>query len=215
MNNDKSNIILDIKGLTAGYGGKPIIVDFNLQVISGDVVAITGPNGCGKSTLLKAIYQICKIISGDIIYKGESLIERTPEQIKGLGFAYFMQKNAIFSHLKVKENITLSLNGKSSIEMKTQMDQIVDIFPEISNWLNKTAGLLSGGQRQQLSLAMLLVQNADFWLLDEPTAGLDNDKTTMFVNTINNALIRKKTTVILVEHKTKVINELATKTIKF
>jgi len=61
MTAENTNIVLDVQNLTAGYGGKAIIENFNLQVNKGEVVAITGPNGCGKSTLLKSIYQLCKI----------------------------------------------------------------------------------------------------------------------------------------------------------
>lgn len=210
----ETNCILDVQNLTAGYGGKAILDNFNLQVNKGEIVAITGPNGCGKSTLLKSIYQLCKIESGNIVYKNENLIDKTPEQVKALGIAYFMQKNAIFTHLKVRDNITLSLNGISSSEKKFRIEEISANFPDMSNWMNKTAGLLSGGQRQQLAMAMLISQNADFWLLDEPTAGLDQEKTTYFVNRIHEEQIKKNITIMIVEHKMDVINDLATRIIK-
>jgi branched-chain amino acid transport system ATP-binding protein len=214
MTEGNTNIILDLKNLTAGYGGKPILDNFNLQVNKGEVVAVTGPNGCGKSTLLKTIYQLCKIESGSILYKGENLTDKTPEQVKSLSIAYFMQKNAIFTHLKVRDNITLSLNGISPTEKKFRIDEISANFPDMTNWMYKTAGLLSGGQRQQLAMAMLISQNADFWLLDEPTAGLDKEKTTYFVNMIREEQIKKNITIIIVEHKTNVISDLATRIIK-
>lgn len=214
MTTESNNIILDVKQLTAGYGGIPIIDNFNMQVNSGEIVAITGPNGCGKSTILKSIYQLCKVESGIILYEKENLIDKTPEQVKALGIAYFMQKNAIFTHLKVKDNFTLSLNGISSTEKKLRISKALKSFPDINDWMNKTAGLLSGGQRQQLAMAMLLSQNADFWLLDEPTAGLDQEKTAYFVKMIREEQAKKNTTIILVEHKTKIISELATRIIK-
>lgn len=214
MTVENTNIILDVQNLTAGYGSKAILDNFNLQINKGEVLAITGPNGCGKSTLLKSIYQLCKIESGNIVYKNENLIDKTPEQVKALGIAYFMQKNAIFTHLKVRDNITLSLNGISPTEKKFRIEEISANFPDMSNWMNKTAGLLSGGQRQQLAMAMLISQNADFWLLDEPTAGLDPEKTTYFVNRIHEEQLKKNITIIIVEHKMNVINDLATRIIK-
>lgn len=207
-----SNIILDIQNLYCGYGGKPVVEDFNLQVTQGDCIAITGPNGCGKSTLLRTIYQLCVINSGKITYNGHLLNGKTPEQVKKQGIAYFMQKNAVFSKLSVKENLLLSLNGTSKTDKKQKMEEMMALFPDIGKWLIKTAGLLSGGQRQQLTMAMLLSQDADLWLLDEPTAGLDTDKSEYFLELIlqhSGKTSDNPKTIIFVEHKTNIINQLA------
>jgi len=212
MQTSDSQFILNIQNLSCGYGGKPIVEDFNLKVARGESIAITGPNGCGKSTLLKAIYQLCVINSGDIVYKGVLLNGKTPEQVKRLGIAYFMQKNTVFSKLSVKENIILSLNGTNKTDKKMKTEEMIALFPEIGKWLNKTAGLLSGGQRQQMAMAMLLAQDADLWLLDEPTAGLDSDKSKYFLELILQHFGKTSDnlkTIIFVEHKTNIINQLA------
>lgn len=207
-----SNIILDIQNLSCGYGSKPIIEDFNLQVKHGDVVAITGPNGCGKSTLLKAVYQLCVINSGLVIYKGQKLNGKTPEQVKKMGVAYFMQKKAVFSKLSVKENLLLSLINKNMVERNQKIEEMIDIFPDMGEWLHKAAGVLSGGERQQLSMAMLLSQNADLWLLDEFSAGLDAEKSENILQLIiqySGKTSDNPKTIVFVEHKTKIINKLA------
>jgi ABC-type branched-subunit amino acid transport system ATPase component len=212
MQTTSSNIILDIQNLSCGYGGKPVVENFNLQVEKGDCIAITGPNGCGKSTLLRSIYQLCLINSGIISFKGHLLNGKTPEQVKKLGIAYFMQKNAVFSKLSVKENLLLSLNGASKSEKKQKIEEMSAVFPDIGKWLDKTAGLLSGGQRQQLSMSMLLSQNADLWLLDEFTAGLDNEKSETFLELIfqhSGITSVNPRTIIFVEHKNNIINKLA------
>lgn len=209
---DNSNIILDIQNLSCGYGGKPVVDDFNLHVEKGDCIAIMGPNGCGKSTLLRAIYQLCVINYGTITYNGHLLNDKTPEQIKKLGIAYFMQKNAVFSKLSVKENLLLSLNGTIKTDKKEKMEEMIALFPDIGKWQDKTAGLLSGGQRQQLSMAMLLSQNADLWLLDEFTAGLDAEKSETFLQLIlehSGKTSDNSKTIIFVEHKINIINQLA------
>jgi len=206
-----NDIILKIDNLSCGYGSKPVVEGFTLQVAKGDRIAITGPNGCGKSTLLKAIYQLCIINSGDILYKGISLKGKTPETIKKLGIAWFMQKNAVFAKLSVKENLLLALNGLDFADKNLKINEIIHQFPELANRINTTAGLLSGGQRQQLSFAMLLLQDADLWLLDEPTAGLDKNNTGFFVNTFENLIGKTREnskTVIFVEHKTDAINRI-------
>jgi len=216
MQTTDSNIILDIQNLSCGYGGNPVVENFNLQVDKGDCIAITGLNGSGKSTLLRAIYQLCVINSGTISYNGHLLRGKTPEQVKKLGIAYFMQKNAVFSKLSVKENLFLSLNGTSKNDKKQKMEEMVTLFPDIGKSLNKTAGLLSGGQRQQLSMAMLLSQDADLWLLDEFTAGLDSEKSKEFLRMIlkhSGKTSDNPKTIIFVEHKTNIINQLAKKII--
>lgn len=212
MQTTSSNIVLDIQNLYCGYGGKPVVEDFNLQVTQGDCIAITGPNGCGKSTLLRAIYQLCVINSGKITYNGHLLNGKTPEQVKKLGIAYFMQKNAVFSKLSVKENLFLTLNGTSTTDKRQKVEDMIALFPDIGKWMNKTAGLLSGGQRQQLSMAMLLSQDAELWLLDEPTAGLDSEKSEYFLELIlqhSGKTSDNPKTIIFVEHKTNIINQLA------
>lgn len=211
MQTTDPNIILDIQNLSCGYGGKPVVEDFNLQVAQGDCIAITGPNGCGKSTLLRAIYQLCIINSGKISYNGHLLNSKTPEQVKKLGIAYFMQKNAVFSKLSVKENLLLSLNGTTKTDKRQKIEEIIALFPDIGKWQNKTAGLLSGGQRQQLSMAMLLSQDADLWLLDEFTAGLDAAKSEDFLQLIlkhSGKTSDNPKTIIFVEHKTNIVNKL-------
>jgi len=212
MQTTDSKIILDIKNLSCGYGGKPVVENFNLQVEKGDCIAITGPNGCGKSTLLRAIYQLCIIDSGKISYNGHLLNGKSPEHVKKQGIAYFMQKNAVYSKLSVKENLLLSLNGTSKTEKKQKVEEMIALFPDIGKWMNKTAGLLSGGQRQQLSMAMLLSQNANLWLLDEFTAGLDNEKSEAFTELVlkhSGKTSDNPKTIIFVEHKANIINQLA------
>lgn len=215
MKNSNSNIILDIKNISCGYGDKPILTGFDLQLCVGDTLAITGPNGCGKSTLLKAIYQLCKVNKGSISYKGINLVNKTPEQVKALGIAWFMQKNAIFTNLTVKENLKLALNGLNEIDKKIKTKEILIDFPILNIWLNMTAGLLSGGQRQQLAMAMLMAQDSDLWLLDEPTAGLDTKQTDLFIQHIKQISMKQNPTIIIVEHKLQVVNQLKTKCIQF
>lgn len=199
--------VLEIINLNCGYGSENVIKDFNLRIRRSEIVAIIGMNGSGKSTLLKAIYQLCVINGGTIKYKECKLNNRNPEEIKEMGIAYFRQKDAIFEKLTVIENLYIALSGVISKKIKQEkIKKICEEFPLISTMLNKTAGLLSGGQRQQLSMAMLVIQDADLWLLDEPTAGLDAENTNYFIELLNK--YKQQKTILLVEHKKNVIDKL-------
>lgn len=211
MQNHETNIILDIQNLSCGYGGKPVIEGFSLKVARGESVAIVGPNGSGKSTILKAIYQLNIINSGTITYKSILLNGKRPEEIKDLGISYFMQKNSIFPKLSILENFLLSLGTANKALRNNKLLKINMLFPEITQRLHRPAGLLSGGERQQLAMAMLLAQEADLWLLDEPTAGLDDKNSEYFLNLLKEHA--KDKTIIFVEHKTNIVNQLAKRTI--
>ena len=100
----------------------------------------------------------------------------------------------------------------SKQQKKIKTEEVISNFPDVGFWLKKSSGLLSGGQRQQLAMAMLFAQDADLWLLDEPTAGLDSEKSDLFLSRIQEFLGKNEEntkTVIFIEHKALVINKLA------
>jgi len=207
------DIILQINNLTCGYGGIPVLDNFGMELKAGEILAIEGPNGCGKSTLLKAIYQLCLIEKGEIYYNGINLNGKSPEIIKRMGIAYFMQKESIFTNLSVRENLLISLNG-SPLKIKEQkISELLEEFQIIKSWLNKPAGLLSGGQRQQLSMAMLFAQNAKLWLLDEPTAGVDKKGIEILLKELKIQVKEKNVSIVLVEHNKEFIKNIASRSI--
>ena len=204
---DKKEYILKIKNLSSGYNGSLVLNNLDFDFEQGELVAIIGQNGCGKSTLLKSIFQLTSVNSGSIIFKGKDIMHMPTNDLLDLGISYFIQGGLIFSNLTVKEHLELAVREKS----KNIFEEIMNYFPELKENFRKKAGNLSGGQRQNLSLSMLLAQQTSLWLLDEPVAGLDPERaetTTDFIERMNK---EKGISILLVEHNYEAAFKLAQK----
>ncbi len=158
---------LKVENIYAGYGKKEVLRGVSLNVEKNEIVAIIGPNGAGKSTLLKVIAGFLTPFEGKIILDGNDITRMPPYRRTDMGIAYFMQGGKVFSNLTVRENLEIGIKNNRKI-----VDDIINIFPDMKNWLNLRAGLLSGGQRQQLAIFMILLKEPQIILLDEPSAGL-------------------------------------------
>ncbi|MFN8289449.1 MAG: ATP-binding cassette domain-containing protein [Chitinophagaceae bacterium] len=201
--------LLHIQNLSCGYNGKNILQDISFSVNKGEVLAVIGQNGSGKSTLLKAVARIIKDYTGDISFIGVNLKNKNTWDLKQLGISWFVQGGVVFPTLKVKEHFALALNEKSKTAAATIKEECLFYFPALANCMEKRGGNLSGGQRQMLSFAMLLSQQTQCWLLDEPTAGLAPEALQEAVDFLKKMREQKNKTMILVEHNYQVAFELA------
>ncbi len=199
--------LLQIRNLSSGYNGKIILKDISLSLRKGEVLAIIGQNGCGKSTLLKTIARIITDNAGIINFNGIELSNKHTWDLKQLGISWFVQGGMIFPTMKVSEHFELALKNSSKSEMNSIKEECLFHFPKLSNCMNKRGGNLSGGQRQMLSFAMLISQQTQCWLLDEPTAGLAPDIVNEAVEFLKN--VKQHKSIILVEHNYHVAFELA------
>jgi len=161
---------LIIESLSAGYGGANIVNDITLTVSSGEIVTLIGPNGAGKSTLLKSLAGVAQVTMGTLNVDGTDLIALSPFERATQGVAFMPQDRNVFRTLTVNENLETSAWGYEDIEARKQ--EVVKLLPTLSNYLHKTAGGLSGGQRQMAALGMTLMTRPSILLVDEPTAGL-------------------------------------------
>jgi len=203
--------ILELSDVSAGYQEKIILEKISFIVKRNETLAITGQNGSGKSTLLKTIARIISDNSGTITFKEEKIDKLPTYKLREKGLSYFVQGGLVFSSLTVKEHFDLVLKGKSKVKKKELLEECYKQFPDLIKLDNLLGGNLSGGQRQMLSFAMLISQETDVWLLDEPTAGL----ATKIVDQVIGFLKRMKSkkTIVIVEHNAKVVSDLATRTI--
>ena len=167
--------MLEIKNLTSGYSrNNNILKGIDLTLNENEVVAIVGQNGSGKSTLAKSIMGMVPYINGEINYNGKSIINKTVPQIANLGIGFFMQGGRIFPHLTVEENMEFACSGlrkKDAIVSKEEIKGYFDLLKNNSR-SKLAASYLSGGEKHQLALAMVLIQKPTLLILDEPSAGL-------------------------------------------
>ena len=194
--------VLEVNDLVAGYDPDfPILHGINIRIKRNALTLVIGPNGAGKSTLIKAIAGVVPSFSGEIQTGGKSLRGIRPDQLGEFGISYVPQTENIFRNLSVKRNIELVL-GLAAQKHSGQLDELMDLFPALSEKLTAKASTLSGGQRQMLALAMALAKKPSILLMDEPSAGL-SPKVAEEVLTFTKSLTKQQVTIILVEQNVK------------
>jgi branched-chain amino acid transport system ATP-binding protein len=164
---------LELRDVEVAYGGVPAVRGLSLTVSSGEIVGLIGPNGAGKSTTLHAIVGLVATRQGDIVLGGESLRGKAPEVVARRGVALVPEGRRLFAELTVEENLRLGLAGRSNREGADEdLAAIAALFPVVADARHRVAGLLSGGQQQQLAIARALMASPSILLLDEPSLGL-------------------------------------------
>ncbi len=165
--------ILEIDCLSVRYGSVPAVRELSLTVAAGEVVAIVGPNGAGKTTVLSAVMRMVAWSAGDVRLDGESLRKRSSDEVARRGIALVPEGRQIFADLTVHENLRLGMVARRSRTGAAEaLDAVFEQFPIVKTFLDRPAGLLSGGQQQQLAIARAIVAEPDVLLLDEPSLGL-------------------------------------------
>jgi len=162
---------LQVSGLTAGYGGPPIIQDISFVAHPGQITAIVGPNGAGKSTLLKAVSGVIARSAGQVRLVGEDVSSLAPEQLVKRGISYVPQVANVFPSLSVRENLEMGGYVRRS-GVRERIEELFGMFPDLRAAAKRPARTLSGGQRNMLAMARGLMVDPTVMLLDEPTAGL-------------------------------------------
>jgi branched-chain amino acid transport system ATP-binding protein len=191
--------ILQIDDLAVKFGQREVLSGVSLKVKAGEVAVLIGTNGSGKSTLLQTIVGISRSWAGKILLDGRNIISCETQEIVRAGIGYLMQSNSVFPNLTVAEHLQLAsetLGGKNNIDSNTLIQKN---FPSPENYQNKRAGVLSGGERQMLAFAMLLIQDAKIWLLDEPSAGLAPQAASHLLGLVRKLSVELEIAVLLVE----------------
>jgi len=163
--------LLDIKGLRAGYGGKPVLQGIDLGVSRGEIVAVIGRNGVGKSTLMKTLIGLVESMAGTIRFGSTELTGLTPFRRARLGIGYVPQGRDVFPRMSVRENLQVGESMRDRISPEVY-ERIYSLFPILKERRNQQAGTMSGGQQQQLAIGRVLVGSPQLLLLDEPSEGI-------------------------------------------
>ena len=175
--------ILKVNNLRAGYGDTEILHGVNCRIEEGEIVSIIGPNGAGKSTLMKTILGLLKPEEGRIIFNGEDIAGKSPNEVVEKGVCYVPQSDNVFSSLTVEENLEMGAFIRKD-DYKKRMEEIYQIFPDLKGKRKTKAKKLSGGQRQMVALGRALMLDPKLLLLDEPSAGLAPKLVQMIFNKI-------------------------------
>jgi branched-chain amino acid transport system ATP-binding protein len=161
-------VMLEVRGLTAGYGNVLVLWDADLDVAEHEIVAIVGPNGAGKSTLLRALSGMIPIRGGSAALDGHSLAGLPIEDVVGLGVAHVPEGRRLFPGLTVRQNLLIGgWRGK-----KSDIDRVVELFPLLGRRLTQLAGSLSGGEQQMCAIARGLMNEPRLMMIDELSLGL-------------------------------------------
>ena len=160
--------MLDVAGLSAGYGRVQVLWDVELSVGQQQIVALVGPNGAGKSTLLRALSGMIPISAGQAIFRGLEVGGRSIEQIVDLGIAHVPEGRRLFPGLSVRDNLRL---GGWRTDNR-DIGRVVELFPLLGDRLNQIAGSMSGGEQQMVAIARGLMGRPDLIMIDELSLGL-------------------------------------------
>ncbi|MDN3024288.1 urea ABC transporter ATP-binding subunit UrtE [Streptomyces sp. S.PB5] len=189
--------MLQIEDVRVGYARSTVLHGVSVEVPKDGVAAVLGHNGAGKSTLLRAAVGLLTPGSGTIRLDGEDITRRKPHERVARGMAYVPQGQQSFPHLTTAENLQLVADGRK--RGREAVAEALDLFPALRTLSGRRAGLLSGGQRQQLAIARALVTGPRILLLDEPTEGIQPSVVAEIEETILALAARGGLSVLLVE----------------
>ena len=205
---------LEVRGLTVDFDGFKAVSDVDLTLFQGDLRFLIGPNGAGKTTVIDAITGLVSA-TGTVSKSGVELLGKKVHQIARQGVGRTFQTASVFEELSVLQNLDIAAGaGRSPWTMLRRRRSVLPVIEEalevtgLTALMDKPAGILAHGQKQWLEIGMLLVQNADVLLLDEPVAGMSHEEREETGNLLRR--IGGERTVVVVEHDMDFMREFAT-----
>jgi urea transport system ATP-binding protein len=189
--------MLELRDVHVAYGRTEVVHGVDVVVPPDGVAVILGHNGAGKTTLLRAAMGVLRPHAGAVLLDGEDVTGLRPHQRVRRGMAYVPQGQQSFPQLTAAENLQLIADGRPDGRART--DEALDLFPALGPLLGRRAGLLSGGQRQQLAIARALMTGPRLLILDEPTEGIQPSVVTEIQEAILALTRRGGLSVLLVE----------------
>jgi branched-chain amino acid transport system ATP-binding protein len=190
--------LLEIAGLSAGYGEAAVLFDVALQVHRGEIVTLVGSNGAGKTTLLRAISRTLAA-RGTLRFQGRDVLALTPEQLFGLGLVQVPEGRQLFDRMTVADNLAIGTYcRRDTAGIARSYQQVYELFPILSERRRQIAGSLSGGEQQMCAIARALMAAPALLVVDEMSLGL----APVVVDRLLDVLVEVRnqgTTVLLVE----------------
>ncbi|TAN32863.1 ABC transporter ATP-binding protein [bacterium] len=196
--------MLEIEALSVAYEGVTALDGVSLRVAGKGITAVLGPNGAGKSTLLRTIAGLVRPRSGSIRYNGRLLNAMPPEAIVRAGVSMVPEGGGIIRELTVDENLKLAhLWRRDPADLRRARDEVMQLFPALSERRDQPAHSLSGGERQMLAVGRALMSRADLLLMDEPSLGLAPKLVSLIMRTVRDLSGRRGLSVLLVEQNAR------------
>jgi len=196
---------LRAEGITAGYGGDPVIRGITVRADPGEVVSLVGPNGSGKSTLLKSLVGIVRVSSGTVTVGGKRVTNMAPEEVARSSVGYVPQVDDVFPPLTVRENLEMGGYLLPRGQVAGRIDKVLTIFPRLAGMAGRSAGKLSGGERKMLAMGRVLMLDPGLFLLDEPTANLAPAIAASLLTEHVRGLATSGAAVLIVEQRAKAV----------
>jgi branched-chain amino acid transport system ATP-binding protein len=200
---------LVLNNLSAWYGQARALHDVSIRVPHGSVVGLIGHNGAGKSTLLNAIGRVVASVAGDIRLDGDDIAKLRPDQLASRGVHLVREGAPVFSALSIDEHLELGcrlarVRGKDPVPK----NEVLAAYPELAPHLRSPAGVLSGGQRQLLCLAMAVVSRPSFLLLDEPSIGLSPIAARRVLSSVRELHLNSGLSVLIAEQRIDLLRQM-------
>jgi branched-chain amino acid transport system ATP-binding protein len=202
--------MLKIDNIHSFYGNIEALKGVSLQVAEGEVVTLIGANGAGKSTTLMSICGLVPPRRGVILFEGQPIQGLAPHHIVSRGIVQVPEGRRIFPQLTVLENLEMgAFLRQDKVEIKTDIDHLLSLFPILAQRRRQPGGTLSGGEQQMLAIARALMARPRLLLLDEPSLGLAPLVVRRIFDTIRQINQEKRTTILLVEQNANLALKVA------
>ena len=191
--------MLEVTGLTAGYGGNPVLEDVHVEIGAGQLIGLLGANNAGKSTFINCLSGTVPATSGRILFEGEDITRLSPKARVERGIVQVPEGRLVFPDMSVRENLLLGgYNATARPHRAQRIDHVLSLLPRLEERLGQAAGTLSGGEQQMLAIGRGLVAEPRLLMLDEPSLGLA-PRFVQYVFEIIDQLHDSGLTVLLVE----------------
>lgn len=200
--------MLGIRDLHAYYGKSHVLRGVNMEVEKGHITALLGRNGVGRSTTVKAIMGEVRL-RGEVLFKGENIAGLPNHKIARLGLGYVPEHRDIFPMMSVRENLLLGIKDIRN-PGKWIIDQMLEMFPNLKERADTQAGVLSGGEKQMLTICRTLMGDPDLIMIDEPTEGLAPKIVTQIGELISE-IAKAGVSILLVEQKLSIALKISRK----
>ena len=164
--------MLEVRALRAGYGGVDVLRGLDMNVGTGEIVAVLGANGAGKTTLNKVLSGVLRASSGEIRFDGHRIDSVSEQKIVAAGLIHVPEGRKIFPNLSVRENLELGSYRRGRPRRRANLERVFATFPRLRERIAQPAGTLSGGEQQMLAIGRGMMAEPRLLILDEPSLGL-------------------------------------------